>query len=115
MITARQARKINGFRDQAESKFPTLIAPSERMPPHPGHGTPVNRRIGQIIGPLSNPSVFIAASRIISQVKKRTPILDILELSRVVAGKLLKGYPKFPEKTQSLHLYALIRYLLRDF
>jgi hypothetical protein len=46
---------------------------------------------------------------------KRTPILDILELSRVVAGKLLKGYPKFPEKTQSLHLNALIRYLLRDF
>jgi hypothetical protein len=96
MIMARQARKINGFRDQAESKFPTLIAPSERMPPHPGHGNPVNRRIGQIIGPFSNPSVLTDASRIISQAKKRTPILDILELSRLAAGKLLKGDPKFP-------------------
>jgi hypothetical protein len=66
------------------------------MPPHPGHGTPVNRRIGQIIGPFSNPPALIAASRIISQEMKRTPILDILELSRVAAGKLLKGDPKFP-------------------
>jgi hypothetical protein len=95
MITARQARKINGFIDQAESKFPTLIAPSERMPPHPGHGTPVNRRIGQIIGPFSNPSALIDASRIISQAIKRTPILDILELSRVAVRKIIKGDPKF--------------------
>lgn len=96
MIRARQARKINGFRDQAESKFPMLIAPSERMPPHPGHGNPVNRRIGQIIGPFSNPAVLIDASRIINQAIKRTPILDILELSTVAVIKLLKGYPKFP-------------------
>jgi len=97
---ARQARKINGFRDQAKSKFPILIAPSERMPPHPGHGNPVNKRIGQIIGPLSNPSAFIDASRITSQAMRRRLIRDFLELGRVAVRILTKGYPKFSQKTQ---------------
>ena len=78
--TMKHRTKVTGFNDQALSNCPTQMAPIARVPPHPGQGYPVNKRIGQTTGPSSNPPVRKDASRTISQRTNRIPSRLTLEL-----------------------------------
>jgi hypothetical protein len=90
--------KLKGFKLQADPKSPTQIAPSDRVPPQPGQGMPMNKRIGQITGPFLKPDVLSEASRISNQAKIRKVILKILDLISIFVKFLLKRNPELVPK-----------------
>ena len=97
-MAASANTKLKGFRFQADSKSPTQIAPSDRVPPQPGHGMPRNKRTGQITGPFLKPDVLSEASRTSNQVRNRKAIRTNLDLISVSVKSLLKRNPKLIPK-----------------
>ena len=92
--TMKHRTKVTGFNDQALSNCPTQMAPIARVPPHPGQGYPVNKRIGQTTGPSSNPPVRKDASRTISQRTNKIPSRLTLDVKTFVVALLLNCRPK---------------------